>query len=267
MNKKNGIILGACAVVLAILVVLLLPRGKEPVEIAEVRQTDAHEPMQATPVEPEEEPVDDRADDGSLWEDDMEPEPIHYTPEGFDPHDQPITHWVRHYRPGELDEGYTLNNVELADCGFVLANAPPGHEGPRVGFVESPPIESDFPFNGIAPQWIHDLPEGTSMLVELQFSPDGENWTGWYPTEVDHTFIDAVPEFLEDGSPNPAYGYAIGGLVSWGDGLWTHVRYSIALYSETDDTPCLSTQRFFVNDSTHQQGRMMQLTEVDDLDE
>lgn len=94
------------------------------------------------------------------------------------------------------------------------------------------------------------------MLVELQFSPDGENGTSWYQTEVDHTLDGGVREYMPDGTPNEGYGYTPGNLSVWGGMLWTQFRYNIAFYSETPDSPSLSSHRFFMMDSTLGRGEI-----------
>lgn len=253
MKKRTILIFGTCALAGLVLLAILLSSGNEISEPAETAAPAKDGPaMRATATDPEL-PGSDVA---SSHEELEEPEPIHYSESGFDPNDQPRTHWVRNYRPGEIDEGYTMHNVELTGRGFELADAPPGHEGPRIGYVESPPLEADFPFNAIAPQWQEELPEGTSMLVELRFSPDGENWTAWYQTEVDHTSFGAVNEFMPDGTPNEGYHYTPGGLLAWGNVMWAYLQYNIAFYSETGANPFLSAQRLYFNDSTLGEGKL-----------
>lgn len=259
MTRNSTIGLGAAAVIALVALILLFNRPAEAPGVAATEPELAPEfqPMRADEVVSDEGDFPDEAL-ADLEED--EEEPIHYNEDGMDPEDQPRIFMEQHYRPGELPAGYKMHNVRLTDRGFELEPAAPGNaDQPRIGMVESPPIPLDFPANAVAPSWIDELPEGTSVLVEVAVSPDGENWGMWHPADVDHDSYGQVNEFYPDGTPNPNYGYTPGGLFVWGNMQWKYVKYTVALYSESQESPAFSSRRFYVQDSTMGGGRLAEL--------
>jgi|GEM_PF-5469163 len=254
MPRKAIVGIGAAAILVGALV-FLLNRPSHPGEPAPAVATDTavqdFEPIRADV--PMEEIISE--EELAMLED--EEEPIHYNEDGMNPEDQPRKFFVQHFRPGELPDGYKLHNVRLTDRGFELEPGAPGQ--PRIGMIESPPLVLDFPSNAVAPSWIDDLPEGTSVLVEVSVSPDGENWGMWHTADVDHDSYGQVSEFYPDGTPNPNYGYTPGGLFIWGNMLWTHWRYTVALYSDSHESPAMSSLRMYYQDSTMGGGRLAEL--------
>jgi hypothetical protein len=258
MTKRSITGIGAAALIVILALALLIQRGKSPAgpeRVAESPPAPEIQTLQAD-LSPAITPTAAEAPEDELAE--MEPEGINYNEHGMNPEDQPRQFFVQHFRPGELPPGYTLHNVRLTERGFELEGG--GRAGePRIGMIESPPLPLDFPSNAVAPSWIDDLPEGTSVLIEISVSPDGENWGMWHAADVDHDSFGQVSPTYPDGSPNPNYGYTPGGLFIWGNLLWTHWRYTIALYSDSQESPSVSSLRMFYQDSTMGEGRPAEL--------
>lgn len=253
MRKRSFLLTGGLVLLLACTLLILLNRKPVTEQDTTSEANADFQAMRADAAAVEEE-GGANADAESTPE---EPEPIHYTESGMDPADQPRAFYQQDFKPGELPEGFELHNVRLTERGFELE---PGEAGqPRVGMVQSPPMPFDFNSNAFAPMWVEDLPEGTSVLVEVAVSPDGENWGMWHQADVDHDSYGQVSEFYPDGSPNPNYGYTPGGNFIWGDMTWKYFRYNIALYSETGESPSVSSFRGFYQDSTLEQGKLAEL--------
>lgn len=181
------------------------------------------------------------------------PEPINYY-NGMDPESQPRSFHRTSFR--NLDKfpaGFTLTGdyLRLSAQGWTLAPPTEGEEDlPRSGMVESPVFELDFPSNALSSLWKEDVPAGTDVLVELAASPDGVNWTDWYPTTGEHVDDEPV-QFNEDtGEPNPNYGYTFGDVAFFGLGKYKYYKYNLMLYSETGDSPVLSDLAIYQQDST-----------------
>jgi hypothetical protein len=87
-------------------------------------------------------------------------------------------------------------------------------------------------------------------------SPDGENWTSWYPTTGAHMDGEISPTY-PDGSPNPNYGFILGDTAFFGNGLYTYFKYSVTLYSETKEAPVVSNFRLYYQDSTMGDGYLV----------
>jgi hypothetical protein len=243
------------AVLAVALVLLLIPRNDAPPALAAAEE-EALPEFQGMQAQVATVQADEVELAGALTELEEEDEPIHYNEAGMNPEDQPRTFLVQHYRPGEVPAGYRMHNVRLTDRGFELEPPAAGQEGqPRIGMIESPPIPFDFPANSVAPSWIDDLPPGTSVLVEIAVSPDGENWGMWHAADVDHDSFGQINQFYPDGSPNLNFGYTPGGLFIWGPLQWNYVKYTVALYSETAESPAFSSRRLYVQDSTMGEGR------------
>ena len=192
--------------------------------------------------------------------------PVEATPEKtpMDPEDQPREHFVIELADiSSLPEGYTLDNLQLTDKGIQLMPPKPGEENtPRFGVLESPPEEMVFPGNAISPFWKENLPENTSVFVEVAVSPDGENWSLWNTVMPDTDMAsgdEAIGEFRQDGSVNPYYGYTPGGVFFWGMRLYKYFKFRVNLYSETPDSPTLSGFRVFYQDSTLGQGHLAEV--------
>lgn len=184
----------------------------------------------------------------------------------MNPEDQPRKFYVLEFdKLQEFPEGYSVENLRLTERGIELDPQQPGEEDkPRYGVLESPPQEFDFPSNAISPLWKEDLPEGTSMLVEMSLSPDGKNWGIWHQVMVDDDSVGQIAEYYPDGSPNPNYGYTPGGVLCWGLRQWAHFRYRITLYSEVAASPILSGFRLFYQDSTLGEGYLSKIEGQDE---
>ncbi len=175
--------------------------------------------------------------------------------------DQPRKFFVMEFNNmSELPEGYEMENMQLTDRGIELEPPEPGEEDkPRFGVLKSPPQEMDFYSNALSPLWREELPEGTSMLVEVSLSPDGENWGIWHQVMVDDDSAGQVKEYYPDGSPNPNYGYTPGGVLCWGYRQWAQFKYRITLYSEVQESPLLSGFRIFYQDTTLGKGHLAEV--------
>lgn len=159
----------------------------------------------------------------------------------------------------ELPEGFTAENLVLTENGLALKPPEPGEEDkPRMGMLESPPQDLDFPSNAVAPLWMEKVPDGGHLFVEMSVSPDGENWSLWDAVEVDDDSVGQIAEFYPDGKPNPNFGYTPGGLLFWGHRQYLYYRYRVTLYSETQSSPLLSAFRVFYQDSTLGEGHIAQ---------
>lgn len=256
MTKRTLLLAGVALILVAFALILLFNRDR-PVErmAAAAESAPEFQPMNADALPETEEPVELSAEELALLEE--EEEPINYSEDGMDPEDQPRTFYTQHFKPGELPDGFQLHNVLLTERGLELA---PGKDGePRIGMVESPPMTFEFDSNAFAPMWIDDLPEGTSVLVEVAVSPDGENWGMWHQADIDHDSYGQIAEFYPDGTPNPNYGYTPGGNFIWGNMTWKYFRYNVAFYSETSESPAMSSFRGYYQDSTLGKGNLAEL--------
>jgi len=158
MKKKRFFTVGACMLgtLFALLFIFRDPPNPDPIAALPETKADDRQFMRAETA-PDAMPVADETEPSP--EPEMEPEPIHYTEDGMDPEDQPRDFYVQHFKPGDLPEGFVLNNVRLTDRGFELEPPKPGEEGqPRIGMVQSPPLKFTFESNGFAPMWKENLP-------------------------------------------------------------------------------------------------------------
>ncbi len=182
----------------------------------------------------------------------------------FDPENQPRKFFVQDFTNlGNLPAGFKLDNLIITDKGIELPKPEAGQEDkPRSGMIESPPELMDFPSNAVSPLWKSDEPEGTTVLVEVSLSPDGQNWGMWHQIMIDDDAVGQISEFYPDGSPNPNYGYTPGGVLCWGLRQYQYFRYRVTLYSESKDSPILSSVRLFYQDSTLGEGHIAELNEL-----
>jgi hypothetical protein len=188
------------------------------------------------------------------------PPPPSPAPTPFNPEEQPRKHHLLSFRDlDQLPAGYVLSGIRLTDQGFQLDPPKPGEEGvPRIGTLESPPFQLEFPSNAVSPLWKEDLPEGTTLFLEVAVSPDGENWSLWHPIEPDDD-AGTIAEFYPDGRPNPNAGFTAGGLLFWGNRQWTFYRFRATLSSEVPQSPTFSGFHLFYQDSTLGQGHLAEL--------
>ncbi len=162
-----------------------------------------------------------------------------------------------------IPNGYLVEGLELTKDGFKLKPAAAGEENSeRKGMLVSAPELLNFPSNAISPLWKEKLPEGTDMFVEIQMSPDADNWGAWQWVTVDDDSVTQMSPTYPNGMPNPNYGYNPGGVFHWGDLQYNYVRYRFTLYSEVEDSPALEGVRFFYQDSTLGDGRIAQPNEI-----
>ncbi len=228
---------------------------ESPVQAALPSSSEPHveKPEQSAPADPTV-TYDTNPDDDE--------EPINWF-NGMNPEDQPRAfhrlgfEGLRSYPPG-----YTVTGEEmrLSDGGWTLAPPTAGEEeAPRSSMVESPVFELDFPSNSITPIWKETSPEGTEVLVEVAASPDGRNWTSWYPTTGAHT-AGAISRTDRHGKPNPNYGYTRGDMVFLGVGLYRYYKYNMMLYSEVENSPTVSDFALYYQDSTMGDGHIVEYT-------
>ena len=186
------------------------------------------------------------------------------TPDPHNPENQPRDFLVFDFtKMDSVPNGYLLDGIELTKDGFKLKPAAAGEEdSERKGMLVSAPELLNFPSNAISPLWKEKLPEGTDMFVEIQMSPDAENWGAWQWVTVDDDSVTQMSPTYPNGMPNPNYGYNPGGVFHWGDLQYNYVRYRFTLYSEVEDSPALEGVRFFYQDSTLGDGRIAQPNEI-----
>jgi len=164
----------------------------------------------------------------------------------------PTGHKAINFRTLEgLDSTAELEGVVLNENGLQLDPTFMAGEGPHMGIFTSPPAEPEFLVNAAGPQWKENLPQGTTLQIEFSFSLDQQNWTEWYPVEVDPHSDPA--QFYPDGRPNPNFGFTIGTLVIPGTGTerYSYYRYRAILSSEINGaSPTLTDLRLTYMDST-----------------
>jgi len=196
-----------------------------------------------------------------------DPEPVHYIND-IDPEDQPRSFHRSSFADREhFPDGFEITGeIYLSEDGWKLDLPATNPDGiPISGMIESPVIALDFPSNAISSGWKEVSPTGTEVLIEVAASPDGENWTSWYPTTGAHMDGEIV-EFNEvSGEVNPNYGYTLGDMVFFGLGQYQYYKYSIMLYSETNESPTVSDFFIFQQDTTMGDGEIVEYSEQTDI--
>lgn len=196
-----------------------------------------------------------------------DPEPTHLI-NGMDPEDQPRSFHRSSFANLEHfpDDFSITGEIYLSEDGWKLDLPATNPDGiPVSGMIESPAIALDFPSNAISSGWKEVSPTGTEVLIELAASPDGENWTSWYPTTGAH-MDGEIKEFNEvTGEVNPNYGYTLGDMVFFGLGQYQYYKYSIMLYSETNESPTVSDFFIFQQDTTMGDGEIVEYSEETDI--
>lgn len=76
--------------------------------------------------------------------------------------------------------------------------------------VTSAKIRAPFAFNGLAPHWRAETPDGSSLHVDVRTSKDGDTWTRW--TATGHP-APVNPTIKQTGEPNPHAGDTAAGYV------------------------------------------------------
>jgi hypothetical protein len=190
-----------------------------------------------------------------------EPVPENENVPDMDPEEQPREFFVREFdNMVELPDGYTMQDLELTNDGIRLKPAEEGEEDkPRFGILYSPPEELAFSSNAVSPMWKEQIPDDTSIFVEVSVSPDGDNWGLWNPVYPDDDCVGQLNEFYPDGSPNPNYGYIPGGVFFWGMKQYNYFQYRITLYSESEASPLLEGFRLYYQDSTLGDGHVAEV--------
>jgi hypothetical protein len=179
---------------------------------------------------------------------------------GMDPELQPRAFYVRNFLGSwKLPEGFLAEGIIATPEGLQLA---PGEDGLRQGTILSPAEPFDFPSNALAPLWKENVPEGTDVMVEMQVSPNGEDWGAWQYIGIDNDSHGQIAQFYPDGTPNPNYGHTPGGLLVWGNLQFTHMRYRITMVSENVDTPTIEAFRGFYQDSTMGEGTIASVADL-----
>ncbi|MDX1972423.1 MAG: hypothetical protein SFY68_07825 [Candidatus Sumerlaeia bacterium] len=180
---------------------------------------------------------------------------------GMDPELQPRAFYVRNFLGSwKLPEGFLAEGIIATPEGLQLA---PGEgDGLRQGTILSPAEPFDFPSNALAPLWKENVPEGTDVMVEMQVSPNGEDWGAWQYIGIDNDSHGQIAQFYPDGTPNPNYGHTPGGLLVWGNLQFTHMRYRITMVSENENTPTIEAFRGFYQDSTMGEGTIASVADL-----
>lgn len=275
-SKRRALVAVAGIIALGLLLTAVLRRPQQEVarEAPPVRKQVALAPPPAAPAveapapEPEVveaapapvEVVEDAPAEEVVSDEDIV-EPINWY-NGRDPETQPRTYFDQSFSNlTSTPDGFTVvgEEMRLSGLGWTLAPATAGDETrPRSAMVESPVLPLEFPSNAMNPMWREDSPAGTEVLVELALSPDGKNWTDWFPTTGGH-LPQEIPPTYPDGTPNPNYGYQQGDMVFWGLKQHKFFKYAITLYSETGAAPTVTDFRMFYQDSTMGEGAIAEV--------
>jgi len=268
-NKKYNTFIFIGVFVVIIMAIIMLARNPEqtprtaPVRNPQIAQT-TPEPTKLVAEAPQE-PVATLTPE--ITKIPPKPKPgVKVTPEKtpFNPEDQPREHFVIDLtKISSLPDGYTLENLQLTDKGIQLLPPKPGEENnPRFGVLESAPENMNFPANAISPFWREDLPNDTSIFVEVCVSPDAENWTVWNTVIPDTDMAsgeEAIGQYKQDGTENLYYQYTPGGVFFWGMKQHNYFKFRVNLYSETADSPTLSGFRVYYQDSTLGEGHIAEI--------
>lgn len=105
----------------------------------------------------------------------------------------------------------------------------------------SPVIEAPIPFNVLFPQWIADVPAGSSMSIAIRTGTENGRWSNWYPVHENHDWTRPEdPDVVGDMITIPAE-----------DITHRYIQYTIG-FSRYDGqpTPLLKELRFTFIDST-----------------
>jgi hypothetical protein len=111
--------------------------------------------------------------------------------------------------------------------------------------LTSPVIEAPFDFNGLAPHWRADTPDGAHIHVEVRTSKDGTEWTRWTPTG--HA-APVEPTIKSTGAPNPHAGDTATGYVLTELGS-RYLQFRVTL-ERGADTPRLDRMSMYLVNST-----------------
>lgn len=282
MRKSNGpVLIGLGIAVLVVIIIIVSLKKDKPqeiiakpveekaapakVEIFEKAPTveTVSEPKQnkvvlTLPDEVIEEPIVE-------YEDDIEPVNFY---NGMDPEDQPRA-FDRASFVGlsSIPKGFVITgDAILTKQGWSLKPPATGQEdAPRSGMIESPVYQLEFPSNALSSGWKEVSPPGTEVLIEIAASPDGKNWTDWYPTTGAH-MDGEISEYNEvTFEKNPNYGYTLGDMVFFGVGKYQYYKYSMMLYSENPSAPLVSNFYVYLQDSTMGDGYMVEYDESRDM--
>jgi hypothetical protein len=107
----------------------------------------------------------------------------------------------------DFGEG-TLDGLQIVDqAGGELVLA----EGAERGTYTSPVVDAEFSLNAIAPRWQADLPEGSSVQIEVRVQTVRKGWSEWYSLDQMAVRAEQAGRNLADANPagaNPAALYA-----------------------------------------------------------
>jgi hypothetical protein len=79
-----------------------------------------------------------------------------------------------------------LQDVAVLDGRLTLA------EGATTGRYLSPVLQTPQPYNAVVPQWLADMPDGSSLILRLRIGPDGVRWDEWQTIAVNDDWM--LPE-------------------------------------------------------------------------
>lgn len=155
-------------------------------------------------------------------------------------------------------DGYRVEGLVRTEQGLTLPpsqkkeGASGEEEEIRKGVIESPTIPLEFPSNFMMPLWRHMSNEGGNLTVEMTISPDGQEWSRWFPLEPNS---DEIAPTYPDGRPNPNYGFQGGNGIANGTRLYPFAKYRVTMTSgEPEAAPVLQEFKIFHVDSTGQNG-------------
>jgi hypothetical protein len=60
----------------------------------------------------------------------------------------------------------------------------------------SPIIETPGPFNALVPEWLAEIPEGSSLEIHLRTSKQGATWSDWYDVHAHEDWNETADEWL-----------------------------------------------------------------------
>ena len=88
------------------------------------------------------------------------------------------------------DDGSTGSKEQSLKDGLTIP------KGARQAVFTSDPTQAPIDFTDVAPHWSADVPENTSVQVEIRTSKDGNKWADWQPANEEDIIMpeDAITQ-------------------------------------------------------------------------